>query len=324
MSTCIPPHIKVDDTLGAALIGGLLTAFLFGMTLLQTFSYFRTFGNDPKGLKAFVFGVLLSDAAHMGLVIHVIYWYLITNYLNPEAVTMLPTSFAASIVVTNISDVAIRLFYCHRVWIMSRGSKLLTLPLIVLIVVLFVSGFGYGAKSSQLHTVSKLHSISWLLYTAFSLSLVVDAYIALSLCILLSTSRSVMCKANSIIDILIVYTVNTGVITSISAAVSLFTYVAMPNNFIFIASYFPLSKFYVNALLATLNARETLRNVSRGQGNVDVSSPCYSPRMEVGNYPNETNPQSQTSYPLEGAESGKPQLTCGDSNVFVGGTYLGL
>ncbi|KAF8573685.1 hypothetical protein K439DRAFT_1421174 [Ramaria rubella] len=321
MSAGIPPHIKVDDTLGAALIGGLLTATLFGITLLQTFSYFQTFGNDPKKLKAFVFSVLLSDTAHMTLVAHSIYWYLITNYSNPEAITSLPTSIFAGIIVTNISDVAIRLFFSRRVWILSRGSKIITLPLVVLIIIIFISGFGFGVKSFQLATFSKLQSISWLLYTGFALALAGDVYIALTLCILLFTSRSGVRKTDSVVNILIAYTVNTGLITSVTSAVVVFTYVAMPKNFIFLASYFPLSKFYVNAMLATLNAREVLRNTSAAHGDTSSSLVYYSPRPKGGSYINESAPSSQTTYPLRGVgrklESGETHLLEASLDAFA-------
>ncbi|GJE90790.1 hypothetical protein PsYK624_069340 [Phanerochaete sordida] len=55
-----------------------------------------------------------------------------------------------------------------------------------------------------------------------------------------------------------IYTVNTGLITSVFAVADVTTCAAMPNNFIFVAIYFLLNGLYSNSLLASLNARDYL------------------------------------------------------------------
>jgi len=103
-----------------------------------------------------------------------------------------------------------------------------------------------------------------LLYLAFGGGVVADAIIASALCILLAKSRTGFRQTDSLVNILMVYTVNTGLLTSIVAAISLILYTVTPHNYIFLALYFNMSKLYLNALLATLNARSNLRNQMNG------------------------------------------------------------
>ncbi|KZS91159.1 hypothetical protein SISNIDRAFT_414524, partial [Sistotremastrum niveocremeum HHB9708] len=151
--------------------------------------------------------------------------------------------------------------------------------------------------SFSLPTFVQLSTISWLLYLGFAMAVTGDFYIACSLCILLYRSRSGLKSTNSLVNTLIGYSVNTGLITSVTSTVCLFTYVAMPTNFVFLATYFPLSKLYVNAMLATLNCRDYLRNTDFG---VPVSSlVAYMPSSEINtDGENRTQSQGRTSYPL--------------------------
>lgn len=66
-------------------------------------------------------------------------------------------------------------------------------------------------------------------------------------------------RTNSILNALIAYTINTGLLTSMMCFVSMITHAVMPHNFIFIGVYFPLSGLYSNALLGSLNARDWFR-----------------------------------------------------------------
>lgn len=127
-----------------------------------------------------------------------------------------------------------------------------------------------------------LTKITWFIYTSLILSVVADLLIAGSLCVLLSQRRSGFARTNSAIRMLMVYSINTGALTSICAIVCLTIYAAMPNEtkFTFIAIYFVLPKLLLNSLLATLNARHSLRE--RTHTGPNVSFPMTRPSGSTG------------------------------------------
>jgi len=80
-----------------------------------------------------------------------------------------------------------------------------------------------------------------------------------SLCHYLRNSRPTFGRLGSVVNILIVYTINTGLVTVIDATAGLICFAVMPTNFVYVAFYLILSKLYLNAYLASLNARVSLR-----------------------------------------------------------------
>ncbi|KAF8968561.1 hypothetical protein BDZ97DRAFT_1799051 [Flammula alnicola] len=98
------------------------------------------------------------------------------------------------------------------------------------------------------------------LYVSFGAGVVADSLVAISLCVLLFKSRTGLQRTDSILTILMAFSINTGLLTSICALACLITYAIWPQRFIFMGIYFALSKLYVNSLLASLNARGTLRS----------------------------------------------------------------
>ncbi|KAI0777636.1 hypothetical protein BD413DRAFT_609959 [Trametes elegans] len=93
------------------------------------------------------------------------------------------------------------------------------------------------------------------LYFNFASSVLADASVAAALLCLFRGTKSGNSRTNSFLGRLMLYTVNTGLLTAADSAVALITYASMPNNFIFLTPYLVLSHLYTNALLASMNER---------------------------------------------------------------------
>jgi len=79
------------------------------------------------------------------------------------------------------------------------------------------------------------------------------------LCYFLRQSRTGFQRTDNLITTLMLYAINTGLLTSICATIAVIAFATMPVNFVWLAFFWCLGKFYVNSLLATLNSREALR-----------------------------------------------------------------
>jgi len=66
---------------------------------------------------------------------------------------------------------------------------------------------------------------------------------------------------HSIIDTLILYAFEIGILTSAATVASLLCWVTLNNSLIFLGLHFVIGKLYANSLLATLNSRNELRRV---------------------------------------------------------------
>ncbi|EPT00014.1 hypothetical protein FOMPIDRAFT_1060560 [Fomitopsis schrenkii] len=194
---------ELDRTYGAVVIGAFLAAVLFGITNLQTFIYFQRYPSDRLWNKISVCWLWLLDAVHLALCVHMVYWYLVTNFLNPFALVEIVWSFKAQIIV------------------------------------------------------------DWVTYLPLGAATFVDVIIALSLCYFLERCRigSTSSGIDSTITLLMVYTLNTGVITSLCSLTAIVTMAALPTTFAVISVEFMLTKLYVNSFLAMFNARNKLRGL---------------------------------------------------------------
>ncbi|OBZ69451.1 hypothetical protein A0H81_10647 [Grifola frondosa] len=51
----MPSPIKLDNTLGAAFLGNIFAAIFYGITSVQTFSYYKHNGKDSRYMKMMIF-----------------------------------------------------------------------------------------------------------------------------------------------------------------------------------------------------------------------------------------------------------------------------
>ncbi|KAJ7747619.1 hypothetical protein DFH07DRAFT_962410 [Mycena maculata] len=76
----MPALIPVDNFLGIALIGLVLSTIVYGITCLQVFSYYTKYSNrGGLFLKTFVGDVMALDMFHLALLVMFVYHYSVTN-----------------------------------------------------------------------------------------------------------------------------------------------------------------------------------------------------------------------------------------------------
>lgn len=261
----------IDNTLGAALLGNLVAGILYGVTCVQTFLYFQNYTGDRLWLKFTVLSLWMCDTVILALVTRGVYFYAVTNFSNPAALLDPTITILVHIIITAFSDLVVRYVFGQRLWNLSDGNILLTIAIASASLVVFVSATCFTILAIGLKTFTNFSKLSYLIYLALGTAVVADVLIASSLCIVLAKSRTGFTKTDSLINVLMMYTINTGVITSMCAALCFILYATMPYNYVYLAVYFNLSKFYFNSLLATLNARATHREKSEGLSTVQLS-----------------------------------------------------
>jgi len=254
--------IQTNNTLGSLLVGGLVAATLWGVTTMQTFTYFDRYGKDRLSLKIFVAFIWILDTFDSILTSHILYWYFVVNYLNPLSLTEPVWSIMVHVLITSITDVMIRAMFARRVFQLSNRNYVLTGITVAISALDLICGITITVKALQLGTFAQLETISTWFYLNFAAGFSGDLFVAIVLCYYLWRSRTGFQTTNSLVRTLMTYIITTGLLTSVDAALGMICYIVMPNNFIFIAFYMNLAKMYTNSYLASLNAREALRDKS--------------------------------------------------------------
>ncbi|KAJ7868822.1 hypothetical protein B0H14DRAFT_3441136 [Mycena olivaceomarginata] len=89
-------------TLGTFEISALVSYALLGLTITQTYIYFRRFPDDSLKIKALVAFVCLSEVAHAICLGHALYALTISDYGQPEHVFIAPRSLPALIFLSGL------------------------------------------------------------------------------------------------------------------------------------------------------------------------------------------------------------------------------
>ncbi|KAF8235458.1 hypothetical protein L208DRAFT_757835 [Tricholoma matsutake] len=271
----------IDNTMGAVLIGTLMSGILLGVTYIQSFYYFIDCRTDAWYLKSLVVSTVVLDTVHMLLISHSIYHWLVTNFNNPSGLEQLVWSAAVEALPTALTSMLVQGFFVLRVWHLSR-SYLLSGLIVLIVVVGFGCVLAWVILAMQMEALVDLLAITPLTIAINAVSASADVIIAASLVILLSRARTGFKRSDTIINKLILFVVNTGVLTSCIAIAAFISVLASPNTLIYAPFYFCIGRLYVNSFLATLNGR---KHIAGGVGDVShmlvsmpqsVTSPSHS------------------------------------------------
>jgi len=235
---------------------------LWGVTCVQAFTFFtRRSKKDSLLLKIGIALLWLLDTLQSGLDCHIVYHFLVTNYLNPIVISQTLWSIIVHVTTTSISDFLIRTMFAHRIYRLSRKNVPITTWIMLLSTIYLALGFVITAKAFKLTSFLELDKIQNWLYASFATGTASDMSVTLALIWLLMKSRTGFRRTDALINTLMKYTVNTGVIVNIDSFIVMITYVVMPKNYIFVGFYLLQNKLYLNSYLATLNARDDLREM---------------------------------------------------------------
>ncbi|KAJ7118678.1 hypothetical protein C8R43DRAFT_960260 [Mycena crocata] len=273
ISTTAPVQLDLTNTFGAFLIGVFVSTWykasffayrnltqaisLFGINCLQVFYYYTSY-SDPLLIKSTVAALWCLDAVHVIFGIYAVYGYLVVNYSNPMG--LLKTSWAATLdpglllgILNSASQWQEESGSCHH----RRSSLFADTGRIIIqsrVYLLFQLGFNAQDVSQLVGTPQNMSKVS------FSVAALTDIIIAATLTYLLNKGRSGLhTRTNSLINRLIIITVNNGILTSLADITTFVLVVADDTDFIYLAMTEVLGTLYINSLLATLNTRRLIQ-----------------------------------------------------------------
>ncbi|KAJ6548771.1 hypothetical protein B0H19DRAFT_1265565 [Mycena capillaripes] len=225
---------NLNTTIGALQIGVLVSYMLFGVTTTQTYIYYSRFPEDSRKLKALVGFVWWCELAHALCIGHSLYVYTISDYLQPALLlAAAPKSLETTSIFSGLISACVQGFFSYRIYSFSRK---LCIPILIWAlsflrllgnIVIFVAALGMKSLPGYVEQWQWLHTSIWSTSTAN------DLIIAATLVVLLrNQSTNVHKRTAALVDKLILWTIETGVLTSASGVIALICFVTMKTNFI--------------------------------------------------------------------------------------------
>ncbi|KAL5512692.1 hypothetical protein ACEPAG_2958 [Sanghuangporus baumii] len=261
----------LDDTMGVLFLGVVFAMALWGASSVQVYYYFNRYTKDALWMKIMVVVTWALDTTHQGLITHTIYTYLITNYGDAAFLGNIVDTLLFEVIFSSLIVLIVQSFFILRVWKLSHRNIPIVVVLSGLAIASFIVSALYTAKGLKLKTFARLTEIFSLSRAINITNVITDISIAACLIFLLQSSRTGFKRSDSIINRLILFSLNTGLLTSFDAVGSLIGNTVWGDTFIYILFYVNISRLYTNSLMATLNSRKGLNGVDESDGDQSVS-----------------------------------------------------
>ncbi|KAK6974330.1 hypothetical protein R3P38DRAFT_3239638 [Favolaschia claudopus] len=260
------PEFNGNATIGAYQIGVLVSFLLLGIQVMQCYVYYTRFPDDSKRIKALVIFVLSMELAHAICISHTLYSFTILDFTHPERlIGRLPKSIDAAVFFSGLIETAVQSFFSYRIHVVSKRWLIpcfiwfLATLRMGLSIAVFVVTLGLPSLDSYLVQWSWLSIFLWVVGGA------TDLLTTVALCVVLHMQRKgAQQRTALVVDQLIVWTVETGVLTCAFQTSLVALYITQKENMIWLAAFVISSRLYSNSLLA----RQVLRSMKAG---VEVS-----------------------------------------------------
>ncbi|KAJ7886322.1 hypothetical protein B0H13DRAFT_2666696 [Mycena leptocephala] len=261
-----------NTTIGAFQIGVLASYLLFGVTTTQTYIYYGRFPDDSTKHKALVAFIWSCEAAHALCIGHTLYTATISDYGHPERIFgPAPKSFDTATLLSGVVAACVQGFFAFRIYTLSKRPSIPILCWIMSFLDLLGNFVIFVTLLPMTSVAGYEVQWEWLLTAVWSVSAANDLTITATLVFILYSRRTHAQQSTvALVDKLIVWTIETGMLTSAAAIVMLACFVKMKSNFIWLAVFTVVSRLYANSLLArtTLRAMRdiSLRSSARANG----------------------------------------------------------
>ncbi|OCB87159.1 hypothetical protein A7U60_g5673 [Sanghuangporus baumii] len=221
--------------MGVLYLGVMLAMGLWGMSTVQMYYYYNNYLRDPMWIK-----LLYANSAFLDVIVDTL---LIEVLFNGLIVFL------------------VQAFFLLRVWRLSQKN----IPVIVVLGGLILASLAlsivYTVRALEIRVFSRLTEIYALNRSINVINAVTDVALAAALIYLLQQSRTGFKRSNHIINRLIFFSLNTGLLTSIDAIVTLIMNTVYGSTFLYILFFLNISRLYTNSFMATLNSRKAFRGL---------------------------------------------------------------
>ncbi|KAH7870119.1 hypothetical protein F5879DRAFT_923963 [Lentinula edodes] len=231
----------LNNTLGAGLIGYSISCVIFGIFTTQTISFYHKYRSDPLKLKILVGVVWCIEFIHQTLVAHTVYHYLVLCFGSPIIIILtepLVWSFVTLIMVSTVSGSIVKFCSIIRIWRFSNHNIMVTAALSMVVFAQIV----FEVRVLQLQNALGLASIKDVASGALATGALGDILLALAMCYYLRKWRTGYQEPDSLLNRLVHYALNTGVMTSTMSVLTLILYDTSTSNFQYMGVYLVLSK----------------------------------------------------------------------------------
>ncbi|KAJ7047737.1 hypothetical protein C8F04DRAFT_19897 [Mycena alexandri] len=227
----------LDLTLGPIIIGAFFSVFFFGLICMQTINYLQKFPNDIFLIKCTVISLWVLELAYTACICQGAYKMSVTDFGQVFTLLYTPWGLNLGVVIGSLIDHGVQSFFVARIY---KVTGALYISIFLWLCVAFLQAVSLTLAAEAIHAI-------------------LDIINACVLCFYLRVqSRSAFKSTTVLIDRLVVYTLQTGLTTSVVALGAAIAFRVAPEDYIWTAFFMSMPGSFMSALLANINNRKSL------------------------------------------------------------------
>ncbi|KAJ7065429.1 hypothetical protein C8F01DRAFT_1125594 [Mycena amicta] len=289
---------NIAPAFGPVFWGCILNFIMFGMSITQALSYFRTAAKDRAVVKLSALAMIVLDCASSILVISVFWTDLVVHYGGLAQYARTNPQIGAECVISAFVAVLAQLYFMTQIYYVKPAGLFPNIVLWTIGALAFI-GFAFGISCAIvmiLNPATPHYNLHFELVFGFSkgANAVCDILATIMMCKYLSDSKSGIKSTSNLLDALATLFMNRGAAVMVIQVFTFVMFFAFQNPQYWLAPHLVLTKLYVNTFFAILNSRTYLRE--KHLGSTNVSSFVVNTHSSGSTQVNNREKQSKNSF----------------------------
>ncbi|KAI5118157.1 hypothetical protein M0805_000536 [Coniferiporia weirii] len=258
-----------DNTFGCLFLAGML----WGSGNVQLYFYYDKYSKTDKwGFRLYIFVLYVADTLHQAFLLNALYVYFVTDFVHVDRLGRLEKPLNDVTILTAFVDVLAHYLYVMRVWHLSKRNAILTGVLVLFVLGQFATTIVYFGQIYNLSEISQLTTVIKTERIMNCIVAITDISIASVIVFLLRSHRSGIKQTETLISRLVLYTISSGLVTSVAALGALITATTLPHTFVYLIFDLITAKLYFNSVMALLNSRRAHDEIYDSEIGISLSN----------------------------------------------------
>ncbi|KAJ8077983.1 hypothetical protein PM082_000184 [Marasmius tenuissimus] len=240
---------------GPIIITFMVSSMLYGIQVLQVYTYYMSFPKDRAFVKCLVYIVFLLDTVQTILFLHDAFQLFGYGFGDMETLKKAHLSGFSVPILTGMVSLIVQSFYAHQIRVLSQ-SNILVAVIVIMGLIQFGASIWTGYLVFTIDNIRELQKGSFKQCSAWlGGSALCDTIIAVVMTYYLLRTNATMKTTQVLIARLVRLVIETGTATATVAIIDLVLYVGVQKYPFHMLPSRSLAKVYSNTLLVILNSR---------------------------------------------------------------------
>ncbi|KAF7362519.1 hypothetical protein MVEN_00599700 [Mycena venus] len=254
----MPSLVPLDNLLGAAFIGIMISTAIYGITCLQGYIYYsENSSGDNQHLKIFVGALIALDTFHVMLLGIFYYHYTVTNFGDYVQLLDSTWSLLAQVIVEDVIALMVQFFFAYRIYHLSEKNMLVPTA----VCILSIGQLGFTVVAVNVKEFKESEAMKPWTISGMASSVACDVIITISMIYYLWSQKQQGNESDyqQADALLAKYRHVACFLTTVFAIATSITFVTNETSLVYGPFFFVLSRMYACSFLALLNTRHHLR-----------------------------------------------------------------